>query len=195
MTELKPPAGFIDTPHPPALGHDQLVTRVEEIVVERPLAQVMAAIAASEHADWIQEAGGLPGVKGTHVLTEHGAFDAPGSRHMVFLTDGSTIVEQVLEKVATPTEHRLRYVVWNYTSATAKPLRYGHAEFVYAALDERRTRIRWTYGFELRRDRFPGFLGPLGGPLLKAAFLNGPYAKWMRACLGHLKANAEAWKG
>ena len=131
---------------------------------------------------------------GTHVLAG-GTFGEPGSRHMAFLTDDSTIVEQVLERTRTPTEDRMRYVVWNYTSATAAPLRYGLAEFLYTAEGEGRTRVRWTYSFELRRDRFPGFLGPLGGPLLKAAFLNGPYAKWMRATLARIKANAEAWTG
>ena len=194
MAGLKPPAGFIDTPHPPLAAPHKLVTRVEEIVIDRPLAQVMASVAATPLADTIARDTGLPGVLGTHVLAG-GTFGEPGSRHMAFLTDDSTIVEQVLERVRTPTEDRLRYVVWNYTSATAAPLRYGLAEFLYTAEGEGQTRVRWTYGFELRGDRFPGFLGPLGGPLLKAAFLNGPYAKWMRATLARIKANAEAWTG
>ena len=194
MAGLKPPAGFIDTPHPPVSGPEKLVTRVEDIVIDRPLAQVMASVAGTPLADTIARDAGLPGVTGTHVLAG-GTFGEPGSRHMAFLTDDSTIVEQVLERTRTPTEDRMRYVVWNYTSATAAPLRYGLAEFLYTAEGEGRTRVRWTYSFELRRDRFPGFLGPLGGPLLKAAFLNGPYAKWMRATLARIKANAEAWTG
>jgi len=194
MAGLAPPAGFVDTPHPPVAAPETLVTKVEEIVIDRPLAHVMAAVAATPLADTIATDTGLPGVRGTHVLAGE-AFGEPGSRHMAFLTDDSTIVEQVLERVRTPTEDRMRYVVWNYTSATAAPLRYGLAEFRYTAEGEGKTRVRWTYGFELRRDRFPGFLGPLGGPLLKAAFLNGPYAKWMRATLARIKANAEVWSG
>jgi len=194
VADLQPPAGFVDTPHPPLAGPEKLVTRVEEVVIDRPLAQVMASVAGTPLADTIARDTGLPGVLGTHVLAG-GTFGEPGSRHMAFLTDGSTIVEQVLGRVRSATEDRMRYVVWNYTSATAAPLRYGMAEFHYTAEGADKTRVRWTYSFELRRDRFPGFLGPLGGPLLKAAFLNGPYAKWMRATLARIKANAEAWAG
>lgn len=191
MTDFTPPAGFIDTPHPPVSGPDKLVSRTEEIVVDRPLAQVLAAVDNTPLSQSIAEAGGLPGVRGAHVLAG-GKFDQPGSRHMLFLTDGTTAVEQVLEKTTTATSRRFRYVVWNYTTAAAKPLLYGLGDWLYTAEGDR-TRVRWTYSFELRRNQFPGFLGvALGGALLKAAFLNGPYAKWMAATLVLTKKNAEA---
>ena len=34
----------------------------------------------------------------------------------------------------------------------------------------------------------------LGGALLKAAFLNGPYARWMAGTLALTKKNAEAYR-
>lgn len=191
MTGFAPPEGFIDTPHPPIAGPERLVSRTEEIRIERPLAQVLAVIDAMPIQRAFAPAGGVPGVAGTHVLAGE-RFDLPGSRHMIFLTDGTTAVEQVLEKTTTDAGRRFRYVVWNYTTPTAAPLVYGLADWRYLAEGEG-TRIVWTYSFELRRNRFPGMLGVgLGGRLLRAAFLDGPYARWMRAALAQARAEAEA---
>jgi hypothetical protein len=196
MTEtFTPPSGFVDTPHPPVAGPENLVSRTEEIDIDRPLDEVVTALDNIPLQDSISPEGGLPGVLGAHVLAG-GKFDKPGSRHLIFLTDGSNAVEQVLEKTRTPTSYRFRYVVWNYTTAAARPLLYGLGEFHYTDAGNGRTHVRWTYSFELRKDRFPGFLGvALGGALLKAAFLNGPYAQWMKGTLALTKKNVEAWKG
>jgi hypothetical protein len=195
MNDFTPPAGFVDSPPPSVAGPEKLVSHTEEVTVERSLADVLACMDATPVDGWIDGSGALPGVRGTHVLAGD-RFAAPGSRHMVFLTDGTSVVEQVLEKTDTPPSRRFRYVVWGYTTAAAKPLRYGVGDFLYSDLGGGRTNVRWTYSFELRGDRFPGFLGVgLGGALLKAAFLNGPYAKWMRGSLARIKANCEAWKG
>ena len=104
----------------------------------------------------------------------------------------ASVVEQVLENARTATAWRFRYVVWGYTTLAARPLRYGLGDFEYVAEDDR-TRLTWTYSFELRPDAFPGFLGVgLGGALLKLAFLGGPYATWMKAGLAAIKEGAEA---
>ena len=195
MADFAPPAGFVDTPHPPVAGPDRLVSRTEEILIDRPFAHVLAAVDATPLSDSIAKGTALPGVLGTHVLAG-GVFDQPGSRHMIFLDDGTTAVEQILEKTRTDQQYRFRYVVWNYTTAAAKPLLYGLGEFDYAPVGPDKTWVRWTYSFELRKNQFPGFLGVrLGGALLKAAFLNGPYAKWMQATLALTKRNAEAYSG
>lgn len=170
---------------------DTLATRTEEIVVDRPLARAVAAIEALPLAQMIDGTTGLPGVRGTHVLTP-GGYGHAGTRHMVFLTDGTTIVEQVLDCTQTEAEYRQRYVVWNYTTPAAKPIRYGLAEFRYLAEGPDRTRIRWTYGFELYRDRFPGSLGGVGKWLLKSTLLDKGYAKWMQGTLKRMKAAIEA---
>lgn len=191
MTERRPPPGFVDTPHPPLAGPERLVSRTEEIVIDRPLARVLAVVDALPIQQAFAPEGSVPGVADTFVLAGE-RFDAPGSRHMIFLTDGTTAVEQVLEKTTTEAGRRFRYVVWNYTTPTAAPLVYGLADWRYLAEGEA-TRIRWTYSFELRRNRFPGLLGVgLGGRLLKAVFLDGPYAAWMRAALAQVKRSAEA---
>jgi hypothetical protein len=194
-TELRPAPGFVDTPHPPIAGPERLVGRTEEIDIARPLAKVLAAVEAMPLADAIDPDAGLPGVVGTYGLTPE-AFGPPGTRHLVFLTDGTTVREQVLERTTTATDYRFRYVVWGYTTPAAKPLKYGLGDFHYTAAGPDRTHIRWTYAFELRPDRFPGFLGVgLGGWLLKKAFLDTTYARWLRASLARTKAAAEAWKG
>jgi hypothetical protein len=189
-TAHRPPPGFVETPHPPVAGPDKLVSHVEAVVIDRPFAQVVAAVDALPLSQRHPAAAGLPGVVATHPLTADG-FGPVGGRHLVFLSDGTTVVEQVLENARTDTSWRFRYVVWGYTTPAAKPLRYGLGDFHYVAEGER-TRLTWTYSFELKGDTFPGFLGAgLGGFLLKLAFLNGPYGAWMRAGLAAIKQGAE----
>lgn len=187
----RPPAGFVETPHPPVAGPAKLVSRVEEVVIDRPFAQVVQAVDAMPLSARHPAAGGLPGVADTLALTPDG-FGPVGGRHLVFLTDDTTVTEQVLVNSRTETDWRFRYVVWGYTTPAAKPLRYGLGDFHYTAQGDK-TRLVWTYSFELKRDAFPGFLGVgLGGFLLKLAFLNGPYGTWMRAGLAAIKRGAEA---
>ncbi len=190
MIQFAPPQGFVETPHPPVAPVEQLVSRTEEITINRPLAEVLACIDTLSLADWIALDTSLPGVLGTYMLAGE-RFDKPGSRHMIFLTDGSIAIEQVLTYARTPTRHHFNYVVWGYTSKAARALRYGLGDFIYSDAGDGRTHVRWLYSFELRRDRFPGFMGPLSGPLLKLALLDGPYAKWMRASLARIKVAAE----
>jgi len=193
-TALRPPPGFVETPHPPVAGPEKLVSHVEDVVIDRPLAEVARAVDATLLSERHPAAAGLPGVAATLALTPEG-FGPVGGRHLVFLTDDTTVVEQVLENTRTDASWRFRYVVWGYTTPAAKPLRYGVGDFRYTAEGDR-TRLTWTYSFGLKPDVFPGFLGiALGGLLLKLAFLNGPYAAWMRAGLASIKAKAEAWSG
>jgi hypothetical protein len=190
-TDLRPPPGYAPSDPPPLGPPGHLVSRVEETVIARPLSEVVAAVDAARLEDWIDGSGSLPGVRGTCMLRGE-RFDAPGSRHMVFLTDGTTVVEQVLDKHRGPDGYGFRYQVWDYSTPAAKPLRYGLGAFAYTPLEGGNTRARWTYAFELRPDRFPGLLGPrLGGWLLKKALLDGAYAQWMRGSLARLKAIAE----
>jgi hypothetical protein len=187
----RPPPGFVETPHPPLAGPEQLVSHVESVLIDRPFAQVAAAVDALPLHRRHPAAAGLPGVADTLALTPEG-FGPVGGRHLVFLTDDTTVVEQVLENTRTDTSWRFRYVVWGYTTPAAKPLRYGLGDFHYVA-EGGKTRLTWTYSFGLRPDVFPGVLGVgLGGFLLKLAFLNGPYAAWMRAGLAAIRAGAEA---
>lgn len=191
-SDLQPPPGYAPGAPPEVGPADRLVSHVEEVVIDRPFAEVVAAVDSAPLEAWIDGSGKLPGVRGTCVLAGD-RFDAPGSRHMVFLTDGTTVVEQVLDKHRGPSAYRFRYVVWDYSTPAAKPLRYGLGQFDYTPAGEGRTHVRWTYAFELRPDRFPGLLGPrVGGWLLKKALLDGAYAQWMRGSLTRLKAIAES---
>lgn len=188
---LAPPPGFIETPAPAVAGPERLVRHVEETLIERPFAEAVRAVDATPLPVRHPPAAGLPGVTETLALTPRG-FGPVGGRHLVFLTDGTTVTEQVLVNDRSDAAWRFRYVVWGYTTPAARPLRYGVGDFLYAA-DGARTRLTWTYSFALRPDAFPGVLGVgLGGFLLKLAFLNGPYAAWMRAGLAAIKGAAEA---
>jgi hypothetical protein len=89
-----PPAGFSDTPHP-ALDSDlSLVTHTERIEVMRNII-VVKEVASRPLEDQIKKSDDLPGIGGSYALTP-GEFGAVGSRRLNCLTDGSTLVEQVL---------------------------------------------------------------------------------------------------
>jgi hypothetical protein len=180
-----PPAGFKDTPHPVVAPVDQLVSHTEEVVIAKPLDAVLAEAERTDLNQAIKKADTLPGVAGTRVLTD-GDFGEPGSRRLVCLTDWTTTEEQVLERSRTKTQAKFRYVVWNYTTEKARPVLYGVGEFVHTDLGDGRTRVRWTYSFQLRRDVFPGYLGGLGDWLFRVTFLDREYAQMMRRTLaGH----------
>ncbi|WP_299543666.1 SRPBCC family protein [Phenylobacterium sp.] len=179
-TELLPPPPAIDPRAP-------MIARTDRIVIERPAPALFDWNMAQKLEDNLPATGALPGVVGTTQLTP-GPWGVPGARRIVHLSDGAGATEQVLEMI--PGE-RFRYQVWDYTTAAARPIAYAIGEFRYVALDAGRTEVVWTYAFRLRADRFPGFLGPLGRWLLKAAFLDRAYAVLMRETLKTMKAGAE----
>lgn len=186
MIACLPPVGFIDTP-PPKLEPDRvLVTHTERIEVARNSVLVREA-AAKPLKDQIRKSEELPGISGSHALTA-GEFGAVGTRRLNCLTDGSTLVEQVLRSDG----EYFRYIVWNYTSDKARAVSFGIGEFRYEPLPGDRTRITWSYSFALNEDRFPGRLGALGRSLFRNFFLEEDYAEMMRSVLATTKRNAEA---
>jgi hypothetical protein len=92
-----PPPGFADTPHPSVAPVEQR-SRTEEIIINRPLDVVLDAEAKTSLERTLDRNTSLPGVSGTHMLTR-GDYRPPGSRRLTCLTDGSTLVEEVLENV------------------------------------------------------------------------------------------------
>lgn len=187
----RPPADFTDTPRPNPAPFERLVSHEERVVIAAPLSQVLAAAKAQSLEDTIQEGGTLPHVTGTYMLTP-GEFDLAGSRRITCLSDGSTLVEEILERREATNPAEFRYVVWNYTSSAATAVDYGVGRFVHRQLADGQTEVRWTYGFKLRRDRWPGFLGPIGDFLFRRVFLQGDYARMMQATLANSKAQVEA---
>jgi hypothetical protein len=176
-----PPPGFVDTPRPAIADANELVSHTEEIILDRPLAKVLAD-SNKPLKDTIHKTSSLPGVSGEHMLTQ-GTFGTPGSRRLTCLTDGSTLEEEVLQREQTSSSFRFRYVVWNYTSESAHPIVYGIGDFHDSDLGDGRTHVVWTYSFMLNRDRFPGELGSLGRFLFRVGFLDRQYADMMRATL------------
>jgi hypothetical protein len=187
--DCSPPPGFTDTPYPTLAPLEALVSHTEEIAIDSPLTVVLAAV-DKPLSDTIKSSKALPGITGSHMLTE-GQFGAPGSRRLNCLSDGSTLVEQVLLSDRSHDGTRFRYVVWNYTSPKARPIVYGVGEFTYSATDESHTHVRWTYSFQLNRSRFPGMLGSLGNYLFRISFLDRSYAAMMRGVLVSTKTDSE----
>lgn len=186
----RPPPGFTDTQRPEPMPFERLVSHEEAVVIAAPLSQVLAAAKAQSLEDTIQEGGSLPHVTGTYMLTP-GEFDLSGSRRLTCLSDGSTLVEEILERRETTDPAEFRYVVWNYTSSAAASVDYGVGRFVHRQLADGQTEVHWTYGFRLRRDRWPGILGPVGDFLFRRFFLEGDYARMMQATLANSKNQAE----
>jgi hypothetical protein len=135
----------------------------------------------------------LPGVSGDFMLTK-GQFGAPGSRHIVCLTDGGSVEEEALEREQNAGSAHFRYIVWNYQTPKARPIAYGVGEFRSLEIDGSRTRVTWTYSFKLKEDVFPGNLGGLGQFLFRVGFLDRDYAAMMRGVLNGYKASAEQLK-
>jgi hypothetical protein len=184
--ECAPPAGFVNTPPPVIAAAPDLVAHKEEIVIEASV-RAIREVGSRPLKDQIKQSDALPGVRGNSMLTP-GEFGAVGSRRLVCLTDGATLVEQVLYA----DENRFRYVVWNYTSEKARPISYGVGEFVYTALADKRTRMTWTYSFGLNSERFPGRLGGTGRFLFRKFFLEREYAAMMRGVLQFTKQQSES---
>ena len=184
-----PPAGFRDGPHPNLAFQDQLVSHTEVIIISHPFSVVSDAMNKPLEKT-INRSESLPGVSGDYMLT-HGEFGSPGSRHIVCLTDGTSTVEESLQREDSPTSSDFRYIVWNYTTPKAKPIEYGVGEFSTIQLDAGHTRISWTYSFKLKTDAFPGNLGALGRWIFRVTFLDREYAAMMNDVLNGYKDDAE----
>lgn len=185
-----PPPGFHDAPHPVIAGPDQLVSHTEVIDIPRPFSVVSDAMNKPLEKT-INKSDSLPGVSGEYMLTK-GEFGAPGSRHIVCLTDGTSTEEEALEHEDSATSSHFRYIVWNYTTPKAKPISYGVGEFRTVQLNAGHTRITWTYSFRLKDDIFPGEFGEFGRWLFRVRFLDSEYAAMMKDVLNGYKHDAEA---
>jgi len=184
-----PPPGFVDTPAPPVAAVKEMVSHTEEITIDRPLPIVLKSL-DKPLEDSIHKTNSLPGVSGSYMLTK-GEFGEPGSRRLNCLSDGTTLVEQVLESERNSNTFRFRYVVWNYTTEKARPIVYGVGDFHYSDTGGGNTHVTWTYSFQLNRHRFPGFLGSFGDYIFRVNFLDREYAALMRDVLAGIKTDAE----
>jgi hypothetical protein len=184
-----PPPGFREAPHPVIALPEQLVAHTEEILIDRPLSVVSDAMNKPLNQA-LRGTDSLPGVSGDFMLTK-GPFGAPGSRHIVCLTDGTSVEEEALEREQASSSGHFRYIVWNYQTPKARPIAYGVGEFRSAQIDNMHTRVTWTYSFRLKDDIFPGNLGGFGRFLFRVGFLDRDYATMMRGVLNGYKTTAE----
>lgn len=120
----------------------------------------------------------LPGVVATEPMTEL-SFPQVGARRLVCLSDGNSAIEEVLHD---DSERYFAYLVWGYTIPQGRGNEYGYGEFWFEP-DGGSTLVRWRYSFKLKGDRFPGYLGPVGRALFRAAFLDRSYERFMRSSL------------
>ncbi len=186
-----PSEGFVDTPHPQIAPVEELISHTEEVTIERPIAFLRELAARTPLAQGIDRSGPLPGVSATHRLTPDIGYPRPGARRLVCLTDGFTVVEQVLLQEQSPDSDRFKYVVWSYTSRKYPNISYAVGEIVRTAVSPTRTHVRWTYSFQLDRDAYPGTLGEYGDRLFRESFVDRQFAVKMRNSLANGKMRAE----
>ena len=180
----EPPAGFVNPPRPAIAPLEELVSHTEQMDIARGLEVVMQA-ASRPLQEIIRPTKELPGVSGTFNLK--GRFGTPGSRRLVCLTDGSTVVEEVLDSEENPDNRRFRYIVWNYTSRKFRAVDYAVGEFIYTQPASNRTHVNWTYRFALKRE-----LGIIDKSDFRKSFLERDFAEWMREVLELKRSLAEA---
>lgn len=185
------PDGFVVTGAPKATEKTRFVSRTETVTIKAPLEFILQQTQKAELENTIKSDDDLPSVAGTFNLTE-GRFKKAGDKRLTCLTDGSSLVEQILTNKVDRTEARFRYIVWGYTSPKAKAVDFAVGEFVRTAIDADTTKVEWTYSFVLKKNRIPGCLGALGRWVFRTFFLNRSYADMMRHTLEAEKNNAEA---
>lgn len=128
----------------------------------------------------------LAGVDYTEPVTQ-AEYPETGSVRRVFLKDGESANEEILEK----NPRYFRYRVWDYSLKQAKPIEYGIGEFRFVPVTDNSFLICWKYSFKLKNDMFPGTLGCLGRALFKWTFIDRDYADYMDVGLNAIKAHAE----
>jgi len=176
----EPPPGFVNPPVPKVGPLEGLISRTEVKIIDLPLADAMKR-AARPLEEAIRPTKDLPGVAGTFRLSS-GPFGTPGARRLVCLTDGNTVVEEVLLNESGDT-NRFRYVVWNYTHPRYGDIEYAVGEFVRTQPAPDRTHVSWTYRFALKPGRDP--------EAFRKNFLDTVFADWMRSVFGTETSTAE----
>src|SRR5262245_35546230 len=122
----------------------QLGTRAE-IEVARPVERIFDfAVACETFPRVLLPLGPLPGVSGAEMLD--GAEPKPGARRRILLSDGSSVLEELLA-FERPLRHCYRWVE-PPRGALALLVRQGQGDWRFAP-SARGTRIAWSYRFEL----------------------------------------------
>ena len=158
-----------------------LLSHAERVNIEAPLDAVLSYVDTQPLKRAIQGSS-LRHVTGTYDLTPV-SFETVGTRRLTCLSDGSSLVEQVLVRQRAGNTARFRYVAWDYNSPAARPVRYAIGSFERIGRGPRVTETRWTYSFALRDGRVPGAFGKFGRYLFRKTFLERDFAGMMRRTL------------
>lgn len=184
----KPPAGFVEPPMP-KIGK-KLVSHIEETVMKVSLNTAVQKRRTTDLQSVIARTEDLPHVTGEYQLSKL-PFGTQGTKRYVCLSDGGSLVEQILIDKQTSDKYQFRYQVWGYTSEAAKAVHYAVGEFIYTPVSKTKTNVKWTYSFALKKDQFPGYLGALGRGLFNMSFLQSKYAPLMKGSLANIKKHFE----
>lgn len=76
-----------------------------------------------------------------------GKWSDPGARRRVFMADGSSVLEEVLEQ---DRPSYFAYMVWQFKGPIGLLAHYGRGEFLVTAVGDHATDVRWVYSFAPR---------------------------------------------
>lgn len=111
-----------------------------------------------------------------------GTWSDPGARRRVFMEDGSSVLEEVLEERR---PHYFSYMVWGFASPIGLLARYGRGEFFMSEAGQDATDVRWVYSFAPKTVLA---IPPLQ-LIVKTAF-----RPFMEHCMEAIRQVAEQWR-
>lgn len=89
--------------------------------------------------------GSIPRVVSSQLV--NGTWSNPGARRRVFMADGSSVLEEVLEQ---DRPSYFAYMVWQFKGPIGLLAHYGRGEFLVTAAGDHATDVRWVYSFAPR---------------------------------------------
>jgi hypothetical protein len=110
----------------------------------------------------------IPRVIRTEPLSDR--WGVPGARRRVVLADGNTALEEILE-MRLP--EAFRYMVWNFTSAAGRFVKYAVGEFKLSPNPSGGIHVVWTYSFRPQGWPSAWILGPFVHDEYHAFMVNG----------------------
>ncbi|MFQ5564026.1 MAG: SRPBCC family protein [Parvularculaceae bacterium] len=118
------------------------ISTVVTASVEAPLARTFEIAVPIDVLAVMKPRGFLPGV--ARVENQTGPWNAVGQNRRLYLTDGSSVFEEIIDYAA---NHHFAYTVSRFTGVFSALVREARGEWNFTQTATGRTQIDWTYAF------------------------------------------------
>ncbi len=154
------------------------ISASHSIITETPFKDAFAAVISFDVPTLFKDHGPLPGAQ--RVENTKGDWSAVGDTRDIYLTDGSSVHEEVIK--LEPTKHAAFRL-----SGYAAPLKFlvieGASLWDFEEVSNQQTKVTWTYSYTPRS----AFTKPLVNLIVKTL-----WSGYMQASLGRLKTGLSA---